>query len=106
MNAHVLRTDARWWDRIADGSKTAELRKHDRDFQIGDRLILMREPDNGFLGRPASITVIEATVSHVLPASVYPEGLQVGYSLLSLTDVGCRREVPEGQEIIPAGGAA
>lgn len=92
MSAHILKIDGRWFDRLADGTKTAEVRKHDRDYQIGDRLIFVRESWEDFNSPRDMVRVIEASVSHILPASVFPDAIQAGYSVLSLVDVGRERD--------------
>jgi len=45
---HHLKIDTVYYCRVLEGSKTFEIRKNDRDYQVGDRLI-MREwlPDKG-----------------------------------------------------------
>lgn len=45
MNIHPLKTWPRFYKALADGSKTFEVRKNDRDFQVGDVLEL-REWDH------------------------------------------------------------
>lgn len=59
---HVLRINELWFDRLADGSKTAEVRKHDRDYQIGDRVTFFADGDPvpGINMRPAAHRVIDA----------------------------------------------
>lgn len=45
---HRLKTWSRWWDRVHFGEKTFELRKDDRDFQVGDIVILVElEEESG-----------------------------------------------------------
>jgi len=41
MSVHELKTQTRWLDRVLTGEKRAEIRKHDRDFQVGDILHLV-----------------------------------------------------------------
>jgi hypothetical protein len=102
-SVHILRTLDRWFDRLVDGSKTADLRKHDRDFQIGDRLIFVREDDQSWMSGPTGErTVLEATVTHVLPASVLPDALQPSHVMLSLSNVGQLRKVAAGARLLLA----
>lgn len=93
MTHHKLKIDAHWFDRLVDGTKAAEVRKHDRDYQIGDR-ITFRANDygNGYSLMPTGAREISATISHILPASVFPEGIQAGYSVISLWDFGDYRD--------------
>lgn len=83
---HELKTDPEVFAAVLDGSKTNEIRFNDRDFKIGDRLLLretrysgqdMRGPEP----RPLEYTGRETTrvVSHVLAGY----GLQPGWVILS-----------------------
>lgn len=75
---HRLKTREDFWDRIADGTKTAELRSTaDRDFQVGDILMLFRGTN---IYKP-SVQVIRARVTHVLSGPTY--GLAEGWAMLS-----------------------
>ena len=40
MRYHKLKTLAQYWERVQSGEKTFEIRKNDRDFQVGDILEL------------------------------------------------------------------
>lgn len=49
MIEHELKLHPRYFNRVADGTKTFEIRKNDRDFQVGDRLLLKEfDPDKGW----------------------------------------------------------
>lgn len=43
---HRLKTQRKFFNDVCDGKKTFEVRKDDRNFQVGDKLIL-EEWDNG-----------------------------------------------------------
>lgn len=114
QRTHALWTDAHWFDLVAAGEKTAELRKHDRDFQVGDLLLLVREEyDRPPVApqeeeRERMFQTLAATISHVLPATVWPKGLQPEWSMISfhvelaaemgervlVVDYGMRRAYP------------
>lgn len=38
MVTHRIKLEPRYFDRILSGQKTFEIRKNDRDYQVGDRL--------------------------------------------------------------------
>jgi hypothetical protein len=91
---HELKTTDQWFRRVKAGEKTAEIRQHDRDFQVGDRLLLTevwgsdgRHTVDGETawhrkGEPTGDQVL-VWITHVLPATHFSEGLQPGYCLLS-----------------------
>lgn len=45
MKTHELKIDPQYFEAIADGRKTFEIRKNDRNYKVGDRLVL-REYDS------------------------------------------------------------
>lgn len=82
---HKLKTwpDAFW--AMWDGLKTFELRRDDRDFQVGDTLLLHewdRSLRHGFTG-----AWIRAEVTFILRAGVFP-GLEEGHVIMALRFVG------------------
>ena len=40
MTVHELKQQPRYFDCVVDGSKTFEVRKNDRDYKVGDYLLL------------------------------------------------------------------
>lgn len=99
MTHHDLKIQQQWFDRLADGSKTAEVREHDRDYQIGDTITFHCEVrDNPLTFTATRIGHIDAVISHVLPASVFPDGIKPGYSVLSLVSIG-KAEYTEPNEM-------
>jgi hypothetical protein len=75
---HELKTHPGSFDAVWAGDKTAELRLFDRDYRVGDNLVLRRYlPDVGrYDGR-----MILARVTHILLGS---EHLASGYGMLSI----------------------
>lgn len=80
QKTHVLKTWPEHWDAIADGSKPFELRKDDRGYQTGDRLILQ-----GFDRQTNSYNFNEivATVGYILRGPVF--GLEAGHVIMGIT---------------------
>lgn len=75
---HELKTLWNFWEAIADGSKTFEVRENDRGFQTGDKLRLVRTVP----GKPdIEKQVIEKTVTYVLSGW----GLKNGFVALGLS---------------------
>lgn len=76
--AHELKTWPIYFDAVADGRKTFEVRKADRDFQVGDTLILNAwKPDWGYTG--ASLM---RQITYVLPGGQF--GIEDGYCVLGI----------------------
>ena len=83
MTTHELKTWPSAFRPLLSGRKLFELRKNDRDFQVGDRLFLREwDPDGrGYTGR-----MLRATVGYILHAGAFP-GLEDGYVVLGLSSV-------------------
>lgn len=78
MNArdvtHDVKIDSHWWWEIYGGRKTAEVRRDDRDYQIGD-WIRFYNSESHYYGR--------RRITHVLRNV---PGLADGFAVLSLED--------------------
>lgn len=73
---HELKTWPEFFWPLLNGKKTAEYRKNDRNFAIGDTLRLREwSPDDGYSGREACAVVTHITDGELMPA---------GYVMLSL----------------------
>jgi hypothetical protein len=77
MVIHTLKILPCFMNPIYEGRKTAELRKDDRFFQIGDTIILQEwdMASASFLGRE-----IEATITYIFHGPGF--GLKLGYVML------------------------
>lgn len=74
---HKLKILPKYFESILDGTKNFELRKNDRDYKVGDDLIL-EEYDNGaYTGRKAY-----RKITYVFTGGEY--GLDKDYVILSL----------------------
>jgi hypothetical protein len=80
MAEHVLKTVERYWDGLAAGEKTFEVRRNDRGFQIGDILVLLRGTDAAESGR-----FVRKRVAYILEGGQF--GIEPGYVVLGLADV-------------------
>jgi hypothetical protein len=84
---HELKTDPEVFDAVADGRKTFEIRKDDRNFQVGDTLLLRRTHHTGLAmqnGLPLIYTgeTEQRKITHILRGPIY--GLTAGWVILSL----------------------
>lgn len=51
MNTHELKTWPEYFQAVWNDEKTFEVRKNDRDYKVGDKLVLREyDPTNGYTG--------------------------------------------------------
>lgn len=74
--AHELKIMPKYYSSVADGTKRFELRYNDRNFNIGDTLIL-REWDGDYTGRKLTCNVDYILNGH--------NGLDEGYVIMGIT---------------------
>ena len=83
MRAHRLKTWPAAFRAIRDGWKTCELRKADRDFQVGDYLLLIEfDPKED----QACGDYIYRRVTHIVQPGDPPNGLVEGFVILSIEE--------------------
>lgn len=85
MTTHELKCWGSFFDAVADGRKTFEVRFNDRDYQVGDVLCLQRwEPAMEAYSYTAagSIIEIEKAISYILYGDQF--GLTKGFVVLGL----------------------
>lgn len=74
---HVLKSDFRFWEQVAKGTKTCEVRKDDRGYQVGDKIQFTTVD-----GLKTHKGIWEIT--HILTHEAFPLGLKPGYVALSI----------------------
>lgn len=79
MKIHILKIHPAYFEKVLTGEKKFEIRKDDRGFQSGDRLLLKEwDPERGcFTGRS-----VECLVNYILRSF---EGLMPGYVAMSIS---------------------
>ncbi|MCV6612877.1 MAG: DUF3850 domain-containing protein [Amphritea sp.] len=87
MKRHELKTDPAVFDAVMNGTKTFEIRKNDRDFQVGDELVLRQTKHTGeemAQGAPLEYTGAFWTVPvlGIMHGPAY--GLADGWCILSI----------------------
>ena len=79
MNTHVLKTWPPYFQDIVSGAKTFEVRKDDRNFQVGDKLVLTEwDP----VKQDYTERGLGAEISYKLPGGQF--GIEEGYCVLGL----------------------
>lgn len=75
---HELKCDMGYYNHVVDGTKTFELRKNDRDYKVGDRLLLRETtPLGSYTGEACLVEV-----TYVLPG--YNGVLVPGHCILAV----------------------
>lgn len=72
MTDHQLKCVPYWFKRIKKGDKSWEIRKNDRDFRVGDWLILFEFNERGitpgYTGESTAVEVLSVDTSDYLPS--------------------------------------
>jgi hypothetical protein len=75
---HELKTWPEYYNAVFDGTKNFEVRKNDRDYQVGDELVL-REWDPHRESFTGSVTTVDVT--YILSD---PQFVKDGYVIMSI----------------------
>jgi hypothetical protein len=86
---HEVKSWPSFFGAIAAGERTHELRRNDRNYRVGDYLLL-REFDPGFSAYvgPELLVQVTSMTSADLPCAVSDEGLNAEFCILSVRRVG------------------
>lgn len=61
MKTHRLKIDSKYFDAVRYEVKTFEIRKNDRDFQVGDTLLLSEYKDGKSTGNMVNVVITYIT---------------------------------------------
>ncbi|MDU5262241.1 MAG: DUF3850 domain-containing protein [Clostridium celatum] len=78
MKIHELKILSRYYEDVAMSNKTFELRKDDRDYEVGDYLNLREIDNNEYTGREINVEIVYILRN----CSEY--GLKEGYVILGI----------------------
>src|SRR6218665_2570485 len=94
MTKHKLKIWAHFFDSIADGRKLHDLRKLDRDYKVGDILVLQRYDNiNGeYTGQELEVQITYIT-SNKVPCAFSSSALDRDYGIFSLKIVDPDKEL-------------
>ncbi len=91
MTTHDLKIWPQWYDAVADATKTFEVRKDDRGFEVGDKLLLreFRPAVGTYTGRTVEREIVYILRTHGWRARSAEniealDGLQPGYCVLGI----------------------
>lgn len=94
MTEHTLKLNDRYFDAVANGIKTFEIRKDDRGFRVGDTLVLKNVNDEGKYITYADdnlginlVYEIKVAVKYILTHDDFPNGIPEGYVVMSIERV-------------------
>ena len=77
MKTHRIKLAEKYWQPVNCGKKTFEIRKDDRNYQVGDRLLFCDLEGNDRKGRLWAITY---KIGH----SDFPDGIPEGYCVMAI----------------------
>lgn len=86
-NQRILKTIQPYFGLVWDGIKTAEVRKLDRDFQVGqewylDEYYIYTDPNGHFHSQFGSKR-IHIKITHILSYKEFPEAFRDGWGMIS-----------------------
>jgi hypothetical protein len=88
MNIHLLKSWPKFFEPISTGIRTHELRRNDRNYQVGDHLELHEfDPTTGAYTGRVSRVLITSMTSVDEPCAVSAEALHPGFCILSVRRV-------------------
>ena len=89
MRTHVLKSWPEFFERVLEGTKTFELRRNDRDFQVGDVLLLREWIPPAVRCKPGGAIVAGSYTGREIYARVvyslaHADGLDLGFVILGI----------------------
>ncbi len=76
---HALKTEPEYFEEVVRGTKTFEIRKHDRPFCGGDKILLQEFKDGNYTGAEWS-----GMITYMMDA---PEFIKKGFVILGIKEV-------------------
>ena len=92
MKLHELKIKEDYFNAILRGEKTFELRKNDRDYQVGDLIHFVDiDGNNHIIGNPAYNKKLVFQITYILQ-NVQEYGLDKDYCILAIKKLGIKEE--------------
>lgn len=76
---HKLKISPFYFMKVMSGNKSFEIRKNDRNFKVGDKLILKEYENGEYTG-----FYLTEKITYVLKAKEFKDGLKDGYAVLGI----------------------
>lgn len=73
---HRIKLSYLYFNDVQNGKKNFELRRDDRNYQVGDKLLLSEVKDNVLTGREVEVDVVYKLADYT--------GLEAGYCILGI----------------------
>lgn len=80
MTTHELKILPAYFKAVSDGSKTFEIRKNDRDYKVGDYVVLKEFDGINFTGY-----AVPFKISYIIQGGEH--GLEKDYVILAIKDI-------------------
>lgn len=86
MQVHTIKCHPKYFARIIDGSKTFEIRKNDRDYQVRDELVITEyDPEIG--GELEEASFIRARVTYITDFAQTADYVVMGIKLIEINEI-------------------
>lgn len=80
---HDLKIQSKFYEKVLSGEKTFEIRFNDRNYSVGDILILNEILDQKYTGNKVTVKVV-----YMLNHEDFPQGIPVGYVVMGIKREG------------------
>lgn len=84
MTKHSVKISPAYFDAVKNGLKTFEIRKLDRDYKIGDTLVLSEYIPGTYEAGSYSGRRVNVAITYILTDDQFPDGIKEGYGVLGI----------------------
>ena len=84
MTKHSVKISPAYFDAVKNGLKTFEVRRLDRDYKIGDTLVLSEWLPGTYEKGEYSGRWVRVTILYILTHDQFPDGIKEGYGVLGI----------------------
>lgn len=84
MTKHSVKISPAYFDAVKNGLKTFEIRKLDRDYKIGDTIVLSEWLFDSYGAGSYSGRRVNVAITYILTDDQFPDGIKEGYGVLGI----------------------